>query len=156
MISQLWVHCIPGRYTAPGCTMETVAVWYSSRKPCVMPSMWILLWHVPPTSASLQTLITTFHWNDIAFFFQQDNAPWHKAQMVQEWFEDHNNDFVIQISYSSTQWLDKQVQSMEAPNRNLQGLKVQDTRYHAHQLQGSSGHHASIGQGCFGAKDKTT
>ncbi|KAK3505544.1 hypothetical protein QTP70_020619, partial [Hemibagrus guttatus] len=25
--------------------------------------------------------------------FQQDNAPCHKAEMVQEWFDDHNNQF---------------------------------------------------------------
>ena len=25
--------------------------------------------------------------------FQQDDAPCHKAKMVQEWFEQHNNDF---------------------------------------------------------------
>ncbi|KAK3534421.1 hypothetical protein QTP86_015225, partial [Hemibagrus guttatus] len=27
--------------------------------------------------------------------FQQDNAPCHKAEMVQEWFDDHNNQFEV-------------------------------------------------------------
>jgi len=27
--------------------------------------------------------------------FQQDNAPCHKAKMVQEWFEKHNNKFEV-------------------------------------------------------------
>ena len=26
---------------------------------------------------------------------QQDNAPFHKAKMVQEWFEEHNNKFEL-------------------------------------------------------------
>ena len=28
-------------------------------------------------------------------FFQQDNAPCHKAKMFQEWFEEHNNEFEV-------------------------------------------------------------
>ena len=27
--------------------------------------------------------------------FQQDNAPFHKAKKVQEWFEEHNNEFEV-------------------------------------------------------------
>lgn len=65
--------------------------------------------------------------------FQQDNAPCHKAKMVQEWFEEHNNEFKVltwppnspDLNPIEHLWdvLDKQVRSMEAPPRNLQDLK---------------------------------
>ena len=29
--------------------------------------------------------------------FQQDNAPCHKTKMLQEWFEEHNNQFKLWI-----------------------------------------------------------
>ena len=65
--------------------------------------------------------------------FQQDNVPCHKAKMVQEWFEEHNNEFEVltwppnspDLNPIQHLWdvLNKQVQSMEAPPRNLQVLK---------------------------------
>jgi len=65
--------------------------------------------------------------------FQQENAPCHKAKMVQEWFEEHNNEFEVltwppnspDLNQIEHLWdvLNKQVQSMEAPPRNLQDLK---------------------------------
>ncbi|KAK3572207.1 hypothetical protein QTP86_026064 [Hemibagrus guttatus] len=65
--------------------------------------------------------------------FQQDNAPCHKAEMVQEWFDDHNNQFEVltppphspDLNPIQHLWyvLDKQVRSMEAPPHNLQDLK---------------------------------
>ncbi|KAK3530022.1 hypothetical protein QTP86_009926 [Hemibagrus guttatus] len=63
--------------------------------------------------------------------FQQDNAPCYKAEMVQEWFDDHNNQFEVLTPNSpdlnSIQYLwdvlDKQVPSMEARPHNLQDLK---------------------------------
>ncbi|KAK3535325.1 hypothetical protein QTP70_007940 [Hemibagrus guttatus] len=64
--------------------------------------------------------------------FQQDNAPCHKAEMVQEWFDDHNNQFEVLTPPNSPDlnpiqnlWdvLDKQVPSMEAPPHNLLDLK---------------------------------
>ncbi|KAK3543802.1 hypothetical protein QTP70_028095, partial [Hemibagrus guttatus] len=64
---------------------------------------------------------------------KQDNAPCHKAQTVQEWFDDHNNQFeVLTLPPNSPDlnpiqhlWdvLDKEVRSMEAPPLNLQDLK---------------------------------
>ncbi|KAK3551827.1 hypothetical protein QTP70_029006 [Hemibagrus guttatus] len=63
----------------------------------------------------------------------QDNAPCHKAEMVQEWFDDHNNQFEVltppphspDLNPIQHLWyvLDKQVRSMEAPPHNLQDLK---------------------------------
>ncbi|KAK3528676.1 hypothetical protein QTP70_007720 [Hemibagrus guttatus] len=65
--------------------------------------------------------------------FQQDNAPCHKAEMVQEWFDDHNNQFEMltpppnspDLNPIQHLWdvLDKQVRSMKVPPRNLQDLK---------------------------------
>ncbi|KAK3541088.1 hypothetical protein QTP86_012747 [Hemibagrus guttatus] len=85
--------------------------------------------------------------------FQQDNAPCHKAEMVQEWFDDHNNQFEEltpppnspDLNPIQHLWdvLDKQVPSMEAITSQLTGLKgsaanilVPDPTAH---LQGSSG-----------------
>ncbi len=28
-------------------------------------------------------------------YFQQDNAPWHKAQIISDWFLEHDNDFTL-------------------------------------------------------------
>ncbi|KAK3562931.1 hypothetical protein QTP86_011615 [Hemibagrus guttatus] len=63
----------------------------------------------------------------------QDNAPCHKAEMVQEWFDDHNNQFEVltppptspDLNPIQHLWdmLYKQVPSMEAPPHNLQDLK---------------------------------
>ncbi|KAK3519389.1 hypothetical protein QTP70_026949 [Hemibagrus guttatus] len=64
---------------------------------------------------------------------QQDNAACHKAKMVQEWFDEHNNQFEVLTWPPNSpdlnpiqhllDVLDKQVRSMEAPPRNLQDLK---------------------------------
>ncbi|KAK3531066.1 hypothetical protein QTP70_009444, partial [Hemibagrus guttatus] len=63
----------------------------------------------------------------------QDNAPCHKAEMVQEWFDDHNNQFEVltpppnspDLNPIQHLWdvLDKQVRSMETPPYNLRDLK---------------------------------
>ncbi|KAK3537400.1 hypothetical protein QTP70_008852 [Hemibagrus guttatus] len=65
--------------------------------------------------------------------FQQDNASCHKTKMVQEWFDEHNNEFEMSTFPSNSTvldliehlWvaLDKPVRIMEAPHRNLQDLK---------------------------------
>ena len=59
--------------------------------------------------------------------FQEDNVPYLKAKMVQEWFEEHNNGFEMltwppnspDFNPVEHLWdvLDKQVRSMEAPPR---------------------------------------
>ncbi|KAK3549510.1 hypothetical protein QTP86_002481 [Hemibagrus guttatus] len=58
--------------------------------------------------------------------------PSYKAKMVQEWFDEHNNEFEVLTCPNSTDlntiehlWdvLNKQVRSMEAPPHNLQDLK---------------------------------
>ncbi|KAK3566845.1 hypothetical protein QTP86_004548 [Hemibagrus guttatus] len=56
--------------------------------------------------------------------FQQDNAPCHKAEMVQEWFDEHNNMFEVFTWPPNSPDLNAiQVRSMEAPPPNLQDLK---------------------------------
>ncbi|KAK3557200.1 hypothetical protein QTP70_026141, partial [Hemibagrus guttatus] len=76
-----------------------------------------------------------FCWETLgsAIHVDQDNAPCHKAKMVQEWFDEHNNQFEVStwppnspdLNPIENLWdvLDKQVQSMEASPRNLQDLK---------------------------------
>jgi len=76
---------------------------------------------------------TPFHGKSGCDLFHQDNAPCHKAKMLQEWFEEHNIEFeVLNWPPSSPDlnpiehlWdvLNKQVRSMEAPPHNLQDLK---------------------------------
>ena len=76
-------------------------------------------------------MVTVFP--DVCGLFQQDNAPCPKTKMDQEWFDDHNNENEVltwlpnspDLSQIEHLWdvLDKQVQSMEAPPRNLQDLK---------------------------------
>ncbi|KAG5841041.1 hypothetical protein ANANG_G00195380 [Anguilla anguilla] len=65
--------------------------------------------------------------------FQQGNAPCHTAKIVQEWFEEHDKEFMVlpwppnspDLSPIEHLWdvLEKQVRSMEAPPHNLQDLK---------------------------------
>ncbi|KAK3553900.1 hypothetical protein QTP70_012922 [Hemibagrus guttatus] len=65
--------------------------------------------------------------------FQRDNAPCHKAKMLQEWFDEHNNEFEEltpppnspDLNPIERLWdvLDKQVPSMEAQSLNLQEVK---------------------------------
>ncbi|KAK3545181.1 hypothetical protein QTP70_001769 [Hemibagrus guttatus] len=55
---------------------------------------------------------------------KQDNAPCHKAEMVQEWFDEHNNMFEVFTWPPNSPDLNAiQVRSMEAPPPNLQDLK---------------------------------
>uniref|UniRef100_A0A8B9R9L4 Transposase Tc1-like domain-containing protein n=1 Tax=Astyanax mexicanus TaxID=7994 RepID=A0A8B9R9L4_ASTMX len=66
-------------------------------------------------------------------FFQQDNAPCHTADCVQEWFEEHSEEFSLlpwptdspDLNPMKTMWdvLEQQVQSAAAPPGNLQELK---------------------------------
>ncbi|KAK3547977.1 hypothetical protein QTP70_001641 [Hemibagrus guttatus] len=63
----------------------------------------------------------------------QGNAQCHKAKMVQEWFDEHNNEFEVltwppnspDLKPIKNLWdvLDKQVRTMETPPHNLQDLK---------------------------------
>ena len=65
--------------------------------------------------------------------FQQDKASCHKANILQEWFEEHNRKFRVltwppnspDLNPIEHLWdvLDKQVRSMEASPRNFQDLK---------------------------------
>ena len=74
---------------------------------------------------------TVFH--DDCGLDQQDNVPYHKAKMVQDWFEEHSHEFEVLTWPSNSPdlnpvkhlWdvLDKQVQSMETLTPNLQDFK---------------------------------
>ena len=74
---------------------------------------------------------TVFH--DDCGLDQQDNVPYHKAKMVQDWFEEHNHEFEVltwppnspELNPIEHLWdvLDKQVRSIEAPPPSLQDVK---------------------------------
>ena len=98
--------------------------------------------------------------------FQQDNMLCHKANMVQKWFEEHNEfDKVLNWPPYSPDLnpiehlcyvLDKQVRGPTLPLTGLEGsadnILVPDTAAH---IQGSGRVHTSMGQGCFGSKRVT-
>ncbi|KAK3534858.1 hypothetical protein QTP86_028556 [Hemibagrus guttatus] len=85
------------------------------------------------TDKLLKGMSTLQNQIDALLEFDQDNAPCHKAEMVQEWFDDHNSQFEELTPPPNSPglnpvqhlWdvLDKQVPSMEAPPHNLQDLK---------------------------------
>ncbi|KAK3560338.1 hypothetical protein QTP86_006422 [Hemibagrus guttatus] len=174
------VRLLPGEHMAPGCTMGrrragggSVLLWAMFCWETLGPAV-----HVDVTltrSTYLSIVADHVHpfmetlFPDGCVLFQQDNAPCHKAEMVQEWFDDHNNQFEVltpppnspDLNPIQHLWdvLDKQVRSMETPPYNLQGPKgsaanilVPDPTAH---LQGSSGVHSLTGQGCFGSKRLT-
>ncbi|KAK3560178.1 hypothetical protein QTP86_034671 [Hemibagrus guttatus] len=72
-------------------------------------------------------------WSDESHFLlhhmdgRQDNAPCHKAKMVQEWFDDHNNQFE-ELTWPSNSPDLNPIQHLwdvldKAPPHNLQDLK---------------------------------
>ncbi|KAK3535233.1 hypothetical protein QTP70_005025 [Hemibagrus guttatus] len=163
---QVHVRHLPGEHMAPGCTMGSrrasggsVMLWSMFCWETLGPAI-----HVDVTlTRSTYLSIVAEHLNpfmetvfpDGCGLFQQDNAPCHKAKMVQEWFDEHNNQFEVltwppnspDLNPTQLLWdvLDKQVRSMEASPHNFTGLKgsaanmVPDPTAH---LQGSSGVHA--------------
>ncbi|KAK3520060.1 hypothetical protein QTP70_011983 [Hemibagrus guttatus] len=92
-----------------------------------------------------------------------DNAPCHKAKMVQEWFDEHNKFEVLTWPPNSPDlnpiehlwdFLDKQFRSMEDPSHNLEDLEdllltswCQIPQHTFRDLVESM-----PGQGCFGSK----
>ncbi|KAK3539724.1 hypothetical protein QTP70_012747 [Hemibagrus guttatus] len=150
---------------APGCTMGrrragggSVMLWAMFCWETLGPAIHVDVTLTRTTYLSIVTdhvhLFMEAVFPDGCGLFQQDNAPCHKAKMLQEWFDEHNNQFEVLTWAPNSPDLnpiqhlwdvpDKQVRSMEAPHNNLQDLKdlVPDTTAH---LQGSSGVHASTG-----------
>ena len=138
------VRLLPGEHMAPGCTMGrrqagggSVMLWamfcWETLGPAIhvdvtltrITYLSIVADHVHPF---METVFTSG-----CGLFQQDNAPCHKAKMVQEWFEEHNNEFEVltwppnspDLNPIEHLWdvLNKQVRSKEALPRNLQDLK---------------------------------
>ena len=81
--------------------------------------------HVHPFMATL--------FPDRSGLFQQDNVPCHTSKILQEWFEEHDDEFKV-LPYPPNSadlnpvhhlWgvLEKQVGSVETPPRNLEDLK---------------------------------
>ena len=97
--------------------------WCSVGEPRVLPSMWMLLWHVPPTSAVLQTM-NTLSWKlpDGCGLFQQHNVP--QSTNGSGWFDELNNEFEVltrtpnspDLNPTEHLWdvMDKQVRSIKA------------------------------------------
>ncbi|KAK3516869.1 hypothetical protein QTP70_027070, partial [Hemibagrus guttatus] len=117
--SRFLLHHVDGRVRAEPAEAVSCFGQCSAGKPWVLPSR---------RFPFMKTLFP-----DGCGLFQQDNAPCHKAEMVQEWFDDHNNQFEVltpppnspDLNPIQYLWdvLDKQVRSMEAPSRILQDLK---------------------------------
>ena len=103
---------------------------------------------------------------DGSSLFQQDNAPCHTAHIVREWFEEHDEVFMVlpwppnspDLNPIEHLWdvLDQQVRSTAAPPQNLQDLKdlllifwcqIPQSTF---RPQGSCGVHASACWCCFG------
>lgn len=75
----------------PECSMgQSVAVASSAGKTWLLSSTLMLLWHIPPTQALLHTIFT-LSWKQN----QQDNSPWHKAEMLLEGSEELNKSEVL-------------------------------------------------------------
>ncbi|KAK3561744.1 hypothetical protein QTP86_012991 [Hemibagrus guttatus] len=131
---------LPGEHIAPGCTMGrrrvgggSVLLWAMFCWETLGPAV-----HVDVTltrSTYLSIVADHVHpfmetlFPDGCGLFQQDK----KAEMVQEWFDEHNNQFEVLTPPPNSpdlnpiqhlcDVLDMQVRSMEAPPRNLQDLK---------------------------------
>lgn len=63
---------------------------WETLRPVKVTSMWMLL-------ALLQTMYT-ISWklySDVCGLFLQDNVSCHKAKLIQEWFEEDNNEFEV-------------------------------------------------------------
>ncbi|KAK3556264.1 hypothetical protein QTP70_007073 [Hemibagrus guttatus] len=142
------VHRLPGEHMAPGCTMGrrqagrgSVMLWAMFCWETLGPAI-----HVDVTlTRTTYISIVADHvhpFMDTVFpeccdLFQQDNAPYHKAKVAQEWFDEHNNEFEVLTWPSNSPdlnliehlWdvLDRTVRSMEAPPQNMDkllGLRV--------------------------------
>ncbi|KAK3538082.1 hypothetical protein QTP70_028642 [Hemibagrus guttatus] len=139
------VRLLPGEHMAPGCTMGrrqdgggSVLLWSMFCWETLGPAVHVDVILTRSTYLSIAAdhvhpfMETLFP--DGCGLFQQDNALCHKAEMVQEWFDDHNNQFEVltpppnspDLNSIQLLWdvLDKQVRSMESPPHNLQDLKV--------------------------------
>ncbi|KAK3519048.1 hypothetical protein QTP70_016372 [Hemibagrus guttatus] len=105
---------LPGEHMAPGCTMGrrragggSVMLWAMFCWETLGPAV-----HVDVTltrSTYLSIVADHVHsfmetlFPDGCVLYQQDNAPCHKAEMVQEWFDDHNNQFEVPQSLHNLQ-----------------------------------------------------
>ena len=128
-------------------------------RPWAQSSMWMLLRHV--ADQVIPFMETVFP--DGCGLFQLDKAPCHKAKMVQECFEEHNNKFEVlpwpqnsprsQFNWASVGSAGQTIPIHGSLSLQLTGLKrsaanvlVLDTTTH---LQGV---HALTDQGRFGSK----
>ena len=100
---RMWLHSI---YMAPGCTMGrsqagggSVMLWAMFCWETLGPAIHVDVTLTRTTYLSIvadhvHSFIETVFPGGCGLF-QQDNAPCHKAKMVQEWFEEHNNKFEV-------------------------------------------------------------
>ncbi len=74
-------------------------------------------------------MTTVYH---LLMYFQQDNAPCHKAQIISDWFLEHDNEFTLlkkppqspDISPIEHLWdvVEREIHIMDVQPRNLQQL----------------------------------
>uniref|UniRef100_A0A671YBG6 Tc1-like transposase DDE domain-containing protein n=1 Tax=Sparus aurata TaxID=8175 RepID=A0A671YBG6_SPAAU len=135
---QVRVCRLPGENMTPGCAVRgSVRLWAMFCWETLGPAIHL---DVALTSTTyLNILADQVHpfiqtvFPDGSGFFQRDSTPRHTAKIVQEWFEEHNDEFTVltwppnssDLNPIEHLWdvLNKQVQSMEAPPCNLQDLK---------------------------------
>ncbi|KAK3549087.1 hypothetical protein QTP70_031342 [Hemibagrus guttatus] len=110
---RMCVRCLPGEHMAPGCTMErrqagggSVMLWTMFCWEILCPAIHVDITLTRTTYLSIVAdhvhpfMETVKGFPDGCGLFQQDNAPCHKAKMVQEWFDDHSNEFEVWPSNS--------------------------------------------------------
>ncbi|KAK3535736.1 hypothetical protein QTP70_020983 [Hemibagrus guttatus] len=96
------VCCLPGEYIAPGCTMGkrqagrgSVILWAMFCWETLGPAIHVVVTlrcttYLSTVSDHVHPFMETV-FPDGCVVFQEDNAPCHKAKVVQEWFDEHNN-----------------------------------------------------------------
>jgi len=81
-------------------------------------------------------------------YFQQNDAPCHKVQIISNWFLEHDNEFTVLKWLPQSQDLNPIEQLWDVVERELCALDVHSTNLH--QLQDANlSIWASVSKGCF-------
>ncbi|KAK3525149.1 hypothetical protein QTP86_019533, partial [Hemibagrus guttatus] len=100
------VRLLPGKHMVPGCTMGrrragrgSVMLWAMFCWEILGPAVHVDVTVTRSTDLSIAAdhvhLFMETLFPDGCGLFQQDNVACHKSKLVQEWFDDHNNQFEV-------------------------------------------------------------